>query len=52
MKPVTITALVAFLVGIPFIIRKLQSRLRTAPIERGNRYSEEDSRYAIDELLT
>jgi hypothetical protein len=53
MKAMTITALMALLVTIPFIVRKKahQTGVVTRP-ECGEVVTDEDLRYAIDDFLT
>jgi|GEM_PF-4670425 hypothetical protein len=53
MKTMTITALMALLVAIPFIVRKKAPQAATASHSDSSAVmTDEDLRYAIDDFLT
>lgn len=48
----TVTAIVALLVGIPLMIRSIRTQIHSVEIESNPRFSDDDHLYDIDELLT
>lgn len=52
MKPMTLTAIVALLVSIPFVIKRLKTEPVLVRATENPRFSDNDHLYDIDELMT
>jgi len=51
MKPMTVTAIVALLVGIPLMIKTIRAEMQSVRNDLNPRFSDNNHLYDIDELM-